>query len=234
MLLHGAGRNAREYRDAIVSKANEYNFIVIAPEFSTKNYPGGDGYNLGNVFLDGDNPTDNSLNTESEWAFSVINPLFNFIKNKTRNSSERYHMIGHSAGAQFAHRFVMFKPNTNINHVILSAAGWYTVPDFSVNFPYGFQKSPLENINLKNLFNVSISIQIGELDNNPNAPGLRKNQYTAIQGSNRFQRAYHFYNKSKSFADLNGHPFKWRIQTNEGLDHDFKAAIRIAADTIFN
>ena len=77
-VFHGAGRNARDYRDAMIAKANQYQYIVIAPEFSITDFPGGDGYNLGNVFVDGDNPLSSTLNPEEAWAFSVIEPLFDF------------------------------------------------------------------------------------------------------------------------------------------------------------
>ena len=38
-------------------------------------------------------------------------------------------MFGHSAGGQFVHRFVQFKPNSRVNYAISANAGWYTVPD---------------------------------------------------------------------------------------------------------
>ncbi|MFY9241482.1 MAG: hypothetical protein WAO74_00490 [Polaribacter sp.] len=233
MVFHGAGRNAKDYRNAIIEKANAYNFIVITPEFSETNYPGGDGYNLGNVFIDGDNPSLNTINPENEWAFSGVENLFNFTKNEIGNTSKTYHIIGHSAGAQFAQRLIMFKPDNAYNKVIISAGGWYTVPNFTIDFPYGFEKSPLENINLTNLFSKSVFIQVGELDNNSNDSSLRRNQFTDAQGTNRFQRAYHFYNKSKDLAALNSIPYQWKIQTNKGLGHDFRAALEKAADIIF-
>ena len=79
-VFHGGGRNASDYRNAFVEDADEKGFIVIAPEFSSSLFPGGDGYNLVNVFVDGDNPTSSSLNHESEWLFSVIEPLYDFVK----------------------------------------------------------------------------------------------------------------------------------------------------------
>ena len=32
------------------SKSIEYNFVLIAPKFSSQNFSLGDGYNLGNVY----------------------------------------------------------------------------------------------------------------------------------------------------------------------------------------
>lgn len=233
IVFHGGGRNAKDYRNAMIAKANEYRFIVIVPEFSIENFPGGDGYNLGNVYDDGDNPSPNSLNPETEWAFSLVEPIFSFMKKELNNTSKKYHIIGHSAGAQFAHRLVMFTPNASSDKIVVSAAGWYTVPNFTIDFPYGFQESILENSTLNTLFSKEVYIQVGELDNNPNDGGLRRNNFADAQGINRFQRAYHFYNEAKELAAENNIPFDWKIQTNTGLDHDYSAALESASDILF-
>ena len=69
---------------------------MVAPEFSAELFP---GYNLGNVFRDGENPRRNGLNDEGEWTFSAIEPIFDEIKRRTGNTGERYYIFGHSAGA---------------------------------------------------------------------------------------------------------------------------------------
>ena len=71
-VLHGGSRDAESARNNMISKSIEYNFIVIAPKFSSDDFPLGDGYNLGNVYYDGDNPSPETLNDEEDWAFSII------------------------------------------------------------------------------------------------------------------------------------------------------------------
>lgn len=168
IVFHGENRNAKEYRNAFVDASNAKNFIVIAPEFSDENFPQSDQYNLGNVYVNGDNPTSNSLNIESQWTFSIVEKLFDFIKSQLKNTTNFYNIFGHSAGAQFAHRFLMFKPNNRANQIVISAAGWYTFPDITIPFPYGLKNSILENSSLKNFFAKNVFVQVGELDNNPN------------------------------------------------------------------
>lgn len=233
-VFHGAGRNAKDYRNAMIAKANEYNFIVIAPEFSITNFPSGDGYNLGNVFVDGDNPTSSTLNSEEKWAFSVIEPLFDFIKQSLNNTTSKYHIFGHSAGGQFAHRFVMFKPNARFDKVVSSGSGWYTMPNLEINFPYGFRNSPLESNSLESLFEMKLTILIGELDNDPNSAGLRHNQFADAQGFNRLERANHFFNESMQLSQENNLEFNWDLIINEGQSHDFLRASESAANLIFN
>lgn len=233
-VFHGNSRNAKDYRNAIIDKANELNFIAIIPEFSRDNFPTGDSYNLGNVFIDGDNPTTKTLNEEEKWTFSLIEPIFDFVKEKTENETDSYDVIGHSAGAQFALRFAMFKQNARFSKMIASASGWYTSVDFSITFPYGFKESPLENIDLAKLFSSKIIIQIGELDNDSNASALRRNNIVDKQGKSRFDRAYSFYEVSEILASKKNVPFAWKIVTNNGLNHDYIPAIQKAADLLFN
>ena len=44
-----------------IDKANEYGVILIAPEFSDLDFPSGNAYNLGNIFIDGNNPSPETL-----------------------------------------------------------------------------------------------------------------------------------------------------------------------------
>jgi hypothetical protein len=232
-LFHGDDRNASEYRDALIAKSEQYNFIILAPEFSEQYYPTGDKYNLGNVFVDGDNPSPAKLNPENVWTFSIIEPLFDYFKNSMLLNDNWYHIIGHSAGGQFAHRFVMFKPNARFNTVVASASGWYTVPDLKVDFPYGFIKSPLANLPFSTLFSKKLYVQIGLLDNDPNSPGLRHNAQADAQGLNRLTRANYFFDFSKNQALQNNLNFQWQITRVSGLDHSYIPAVNYAADLIF-
>jgi pimeloyl-ACP methyl ester carboxylesterase len=232
-VFHGNGRNAQDYRNAMIAKANQYNFIVIAPKFSNQDFPGGDSYNLGNVFIDGDNPSISSLNPEQEWTFSVVEPLFDFVRDRLNNNTLSYNIFGHSAGGQFVHRFALFKPNARYNRMVASASGWYTVTDFNITFPYGLQNSPLENIDLENLFQRDITIQIGDLDNDPNAPALRQNEFANAQGLNRLARANHFYDEALTLANQNNFNYLWELEIIPNLDHYFNQACVEAADLIF-
>jgi hypothetical protein len=227
-VLHGAGRNAVEYRNAWVGEANSHKFIVITPKFSSDAFPGGDAYNLGNVFVDGDNPSATTLNPEQDWAFSVIEPLFDEIKSQLGNSSDTYNMFGFSAGAQFAHRFLMFKPNARVNKMVASAAGWYTIPDESINFPYGIKNSPIGNIEPSSYFSKNMTLQIGTLDNNPNANALRRNPVVDQQGTNRYDRAFYMFNVSNTIAENQGVTFNWQIVETPGNGHDNRNAVEQA------
>lgn len=233
IVFHGVGRNASDYRNSLIERADALNFIVIAPKFSTQNFPGGDQYNLGNVYVDGDNPSANTLNPEGEWAFSIVEPLFDFIKEKIGNSNPTYKIFGHSAGAQFAHRFLLFKENNRADQIVVSAAGWYTFPDESVDFPYGISNSILLNSSLELFLAKNIRVQVGELDSDPETSSLRRNVFADAQGLHRLERATNFFNFSQELAQNLETPFNWNFTIRNAAGHNFRSAAVDAANYLY-
>ncbi len=229
LVFHGTDRNARYSRDVMINNANQFGFIIIAPEFTDQHFPTADSYNLGNVFVDGDNPSSSSLNPESVWTFSVVDPIFEFMKEKIGSSMTTYDIFGHSAGAQFVHRFLLFKPLAKANRFVAAAAGWYTLFNKTIDFPYGTKKSPAELSSYQNLFNKKVFILVGDQDIDPNSDALRHNEIVDKQGLNRFERAQYFYIKSREEANNLSAAFNWKYYPLKGVDHNFEATSNAAA-----
>ena len=232
--LHGGSRDAEGVRNNMIQKSIEYNFVLIAPKFSSQNFSLGDGYNLGNVYEDGDNPSTSTLNDEEEWSFSIIEPLFDSVVSSLSLIEEKYNLFGFSAGAQFVHRFIQFKPNARFNKVVAGAAGWYTVPDNNIPFPYGLDNSILTNTNLSNLLSKDLYIQVGALDNDPNSVGLRHNEYADAQGLNRVTRAVHFFESGQNIAESNNYNLNWSLHIIQGAGHNLIPNADNACDLMFN
>ena len=220
--FHGAARNADNYRDFWISMADENSFIVIAPEFSSDYYPElGDDYLMGNVYIDGDNPTPESRNPENEWTFSIIDPLFDAIVDDIGGNQTMYKAWGHSGGAQFLHRLLLFLPDSRLEVAVCSNAGWYTVPEFGISFPYGLDNSEISDSNLINIFSSNLIVHLGENDNNPNSAGLRHNNVLDNQqGLNRFERGNYFFDFSMSFAEEMNTTFNWELHTVPNTGHN--------------
>ena len=233
-IMHGGSRDAEGIRNNMIAKSNEYNFILIAPKFSSENFSLGDGYNLGNVYIDGDNPSTTTLNNEEDWSFSIIEPLFDSVVNSLSLTGEKYNLFGFSAGAQFVHRFILFKPSARFDKVIAGAAGWYTVPNLSIPFPYGYDNSILSATNLNNLLSKDLYIQVGALDNDPNSAGLRHNEYADAQGLNRVTRAVNFFESGQNIAENNNYNFNWSLHIIQGAEHNFTPNANNACDLMFN
>ena len=233
VLFHGAGRDADNMRDYLIDKANQKGFIVLSPEFSNNYFPGGDAYNLANIFIDGDNPSPSTLNPEEEWIFSVVDSLFRDFTKSIGNITSTYDMIGFSAGAQVVHRYLIYNPTANYNRIVAASAGWYTVPDNSIDFPYGLKISPQEGANLSNVFAKQMYVIVGEEDVDPNSAGLRHTPEADAQGFQRLQRAQHFYQESRNIAVSSAQPINWIYQTVPNTDHNAESMVKFAADLLY-
>jgi hypothetical protein len=232
-VMHGAERNALEYRNAIIGKAEEKGFIAVVPEFSEINFPDVNGYQLGNIYLNGDSPSVATLLPEADWALSVIEPLFSYVKVQTNNQSSGYQLIGHSGGAQFAHRFLWFKRQTRLEKMVISAAGWYTCPDEAIPFPYGFENSPLATLSMAPALTQQLYVQVGTSDNSTTTTSIRRDSLANLQGNSRLARAQYFYQKAQAQAVGLGLTFGWQLRLVTGLGHDYQNAVPRAADLLF-
>ena len=220
LVFHGATRDAGFYRSAWVDAANEHGFVVAVPEFTELSWPGASGYALGNVYVNGDAPSPETLRPPEEWAFSLVVPLFEELKAMVGNRSSIVHLFGHSAGAQFAHRLLMFQPEGPWGFVIAANAGWYTVPDPAVTFPYGLGSSPLQG-EVPVWFDERLVVHAGSADTDPDSAALRHTVGADAQGPHRFARAGHFMAESEALAREAGAPFAWSLHVVDGVGHDF-------------
>ncbi|MDB9720891.1 T9SS type A sorting domain-containing protein [Winogradskyella sp.] len=221
MVFHGSERDGGPHRDFWIDMANDTNFIVIAPEFSTANYPGlGDNYLMANLFDDGDTPSMATFNSPNEWTFSILDPLFDYVKEGISGTQQNYNAWGHSGGAQFLHRFVTYLPNSNLNIAVCSNAGWYTVPETGVSFPYGIDNGQLPIVDLTTAFSRKLIVHLGQNDNDPNS-GLRRNAVVdAQQGIHRLERGQYYFNTSQNVASNMGVPFNWELQELSNVGHN--------------
>jgi len=234
MVFHGDERNAMDYRDIWVKASDQYGFMVFAPEFKEADYSSGDGYQLGNVYVNGDSPSLETLNPTDQWTFSMIDPLFESIKSKFSGMQLTYDAWGHSAGAQFLQRFIFYLPNSKMNTAICSNAGWYTVPDVLVNFPYGIKNSLLSTSSLAIPFSKKLIVHLGLNDTNPNSSGLRHN--TTVdnqQGLYRLERGRYFFNTSEAISKTLNYSFNWEKQEVAGVGHDAQLMANDAVPILF-
>jgi hypothetical protein len=229
IVFHGDERNASEYRDIWVNASNQFGFMVFAPEFNSIDFPGGSSYIIGNVYQDGNFPTTQTLNNESVWTFSMIEPLFDFIKANSGSDANTYNMFGHSGGGQFVHRFVLIKPNARFDKAIASNSGWYTVPDGFASFPYGIMNCPIATISPNNYFSRKLFITVGSMDNNGSDPSLRHNTESDLQGLNRLDRANYFFSKSQIYSNSTHATFNWQFHTVANSGHD---AVLMSEDAV--
>ena len=214
--MHGEQRNAEDYRNDWRNIYNRNgndnsNFILLAPQFEQKWFPLAAGYNLGNMFTE----DLNTLNPQDQWAFTEIENIFELVKRSTKINATNYYLYGHSAGAQFVHRMVIFMPHARIKKAIAAEAGSYTIPDEHTDYPCGFKKKTgdrLPSVDLKRTFSTPMTIILGTKDNKPLSNEHDTYSCDAEQGSNRLMRGEYFYTKVKSIADNRKEDLQWTLK----------------------
>lgn len=207
-VMHGTLRNASTYRDAWIDIAQACDLVAVAPEFSRENYPGAAGYNLGN--LDGEGPS----------SYAAIQPAFELVRESLALEAVDYGVFGHSAGAQFVHRFVMFEPNSGAGLAVAANAGWYTLPVMDEAWPYGLADAPAAALAPQDVVTRQMVLLLGEEDNDPQADHLRTTPEAMRQGAHRFERGHFMLSTIHALADTAGVEPNWRIETVPGVGHD--------------
>ncbi len=207
-VMHGTKRDASNYRNIWAPVAEEFQFLLVCPEFDAANYARG-AYNVGNMVDQAGRPR-----AASEWTFSVIERLFDFVKTATGNTSAQYYIYGHSAGAQFVHRLVLFLPEARFAAAMAANAGWYTMPTFLGSaFPYRLSNSPSTTESLKRALSRHLIVLLGEQDTDASDPYLRRTSSAIEQGLNRLERGHAFYAMAQKQPAQLGAVCNWRLVT---------------------
>lgn len=212
VVMHGTNRNARDYRDSWTPLVKDRPWVVVAPQFDQADFPGASGYNLGGtVDESGDGrPT-------HDWAFAYIQPLVDQVRALTGVRDPAFDMFGHSAGAQFVHRYLEFEPYAPVRRAVAANAGWYTTPDPHIEFPYGLDHAPAP-VDLVGLFARDLTVLLGSED--VEDENLRQDEGASHQGQTRIERGEDFYRVGGTQARSRGIPFRWTLRVVPGVAHD--------------
>lgn len=224
VVMHGTNRNARDYRDSWAALVEHRPWVVIAPEFDREDFPGVSGYNLGGVVDESDDPV-----PQSEWTFSYIKPLVDQVRSRTGVAERTFDLFGHSAGAQFVHRYLEFVPDAPVRRAVAANAGWYTIPDPDVDYPYGLDNAP-RPVDLPAFLAQHLTVLLGSDDVEDD--NLRQDDGASQQGSTRIERGEQFYRVGSEQARRRGLPFRWTLAVVPGVAHDHALMATAAADVL--
>jgi poly(3-hydroxybutyrate) depolymerase len=227
-VMHGKLRNGESYREPWVPLADKHGCLVVVPEFAEKYYPGLHVYNYGNL-----RTSDGQEIEEAKWTFSAVEHLFDHIRSETGSRRESYCIFGHSAGAQFVHRMVLFKPGARIAKAVAANAGSYTMPSQDVKFPFGLAGSRLAEANLDKGFRVPLVVLLGDQDTDPHDELLPREPEALAQGEHRFTRGQTFFRAAKAAAERSQSEWQWTLSTVPGVGHDNALMAPAAARALF-
>lgn len=228
-VMHGVERDAKRYLEDWARTAERFGVILIAPEFDERRFPGPEAYNQGGVI----DPRTGKKRDPDAWTFSVIEPLFAEVKRRTGSRASTYSIYGHSAGAQFVHRFVMLAHPVHLDHAVAANAGWYTWFDPDRPFPQGMRLNRQDYVLDRSGFSERLTILLGTEDIEADDRNLRDDAWTRGQGQNRLERGRAFYAHAKEVAGSSVRSFKWRLQYAPGVAHENRKMALYAADILF-
>jgi poly(3-hydroxybutyrate) depolymerase len=213
--LHGMTRNAKATFSAWRDALGEANVVLVAPEFDERGYPSS-AYNLGNT-----REKVGRENPPREWSFQAIEAIFDAVVTRTNVSAKTYTLYGHSAGAQFTHRFAMLMPTSIRASAFISAnAGWYTFPDTEVAYPFGLKGAAESRPSACEMYARKLTVLLGEADNDPNHHQLSKSAGAMAQGEQRFARGKRFFAAADRDAKVRKCRFAWELVTVPGVAHE--------------
>lgn len=185
VVMPGTMRNAEDYARSWRAFADTS--LVVVPEFSRTDWPGS-RYALGNVIAR-DRRT-RTLNPPGCWSFTVVEAIHERVRRRFGVEDERFDLWGHSAGAQFVHRMALLRPEAPVRRHVAAGAGWYTVPDRSIRFPYGLDDPLLQftDADVRGFTRRPLIFMRGS-DDVERDDHLRTSPEAEAQGANRFERA---------------------------------------------
>jgi pimeloyl-ACP methyl ester carboxylesterase len=180
VVLHGMGGNGPDFARDLFDQADRNGWLIVAP---TIDY--GDWTNP-SVVAEEDPLLIQTLNDYLDSLPSIVGtPVRHLVL-----------LLGHSRGAQLAHRFAEFRPDRVLAVAALSA-GTYTLPTTAgtggnLNFPFGVQD--LDHyaghaFDPQRFDGVAFWVGVGGQDSNP---GDVPRQWDSIEGATRVQRARAF------------------------------------------
>ena len=179
VLVHGKSGGAEELVEIFRQNADLHGAMLVAPVFHDGTFP--QFHQLGlNAATDGGRRPDIALRR-----------ILDDVSRLTQVATHRVHIYGHSRGAQFAHRYAMAFPDAVLRCVI-SAAGWYTLPDPSASFPHGTKVNrKLRSVepDLDRFLLVPVCVIVGAKDTDRDSKLKKSVRIDSAQGLTRLERA---------------------------------------------
>ncbi|MCD2497232.1 hypothetical protein [Microbacterium nymphoidis] len=228
IVMHGVERNAADYRNSWTDLVRDRDVVVLAPQFSAADFGDAEGYNLGGVGgSDAGEPADVTAG-----SYGYIQPLFEAARDRIGGEQHSFEMFGHSAGAQFVHRYVMLVPDAPVSLAVAANAGWYLMPDDGADFPFGLGGGAAPVFDPALAFSRRLVVMLGTADTG--SDNLRTDDDAMRQGATRLARGEEFFARAEAVAHDDGVAFRWRVQEVPGVGHDQEKMARAAAAVLLD
>lgn len=225
--IHGVERDGLRALQNWMAFAEKTKLVVVAPEFALQDFPNR-WFQMGGM----------AERSPDKMTFALIEQLFDRLRAGEGLTASSYHLFGHSAGAQFVHRFVLLARHPRLVAAVAANAGSYTVPAYAAStpglaYPWVLETSVIAPGMLGEVFGRRLTVLLGENDTSTASPDFPRSREAAELGANRFERGQAFFARAKSQATELGLPFQWQLRTVPGVGHNSREMARAAAPLLF-
>jgi poly(3-hydroxybutyrate) depolymerase len=206
--VHGVSRNAHEQAAVFSELCDAHGAVLVAPIFNVDQHK--DYQRLGRKGRGA--RVDHLLHRH----------LAEMVSLSGADATQVY-LFGFSAGAQFAHRYLLAHPH-RVARAVVVAAGWYTFPDATQRFPYGIRSNgSLEGVvfNPERFLRVPVEVVVGGRD--VGSTNLKRGERVdAQQGTNRLERARRWVGAMRAAAEAHGLEPTVTLTEVPNIDHSFR------------
>ncbi|OFZ20245.1 MAG: hypothetical protein A2X94_15330 [Bdellovibrionales bacterium GWB1_55_8] len=208
--VHGISENVEQHATLYKSFAEKYRAVLIAPHFPQTRY---DDYQR--------------LGRDGARADLALKSIVSEVRELTGASSGKFYLFGYSGGGQFCHRYAMAHPD-DIARYAVGAAGWYTFPDTSVEYPQGtLNTGDLENVvfDPARYLRVPGAVFVGDLDTALDSSLNQSESINLQQGYTRFERGQRWIDEMSDAAQNSGLNSLFEFHSLPGCAHSFSSCM---------
>lgn len=210
--VHGLRRNPQEQIFRLARYAEDAGVVLLAPHFSKARFKRFQTLA----------PDTNGVLPEDAFDYAISD-----WEERSGMKSAKFLMFGFSGGGQFAHRYAMLG-RRRIDALAITSAGWYTLPDPDLPFPFGIGASERlgsRRLSPEYLLEMPCLLMVGSRDTARESSLNTDPLIDKTQGLNRVERARCWIDHMEQLACKHGRENPWQFQEIKGARHNFSRLV---------
>ncbi len=207
--VHGISRNAIQQAYLFAPLAERYGVVMVVPYFPEP--PFWDYQFLGRK-------------GKGSRADLALEQILDEVGKLTHAKTDRLYLFGYSGGGQFVHRFMLAHPD-RVAKLAVGAAGWYTMPDPGMRYPYGTRISDKQLAGVvfdpARFLKVPTRIFVGAEDVAQDPQLNKSSRVNRLEGATRVKRAQTWIAAMQNAAMAHGYDTKYSVVLLPDAAHSF-------------
>lgn len=235
VLVHGtppegetAESNAQYYVTNWIDFAQKHGYILIAPAFNQEDFSSRQGDHA----LSGYRGLFGREIGADEWVLRLVKAYQRALE----LADERFYLYGHSAGGQFAGRFLVTHPET-VKKAVITSAATYPQPTTEVTWPFGmgelhtdieWDTDLIKHVDIvpdKQKWLAATQVPLTVIVGLNDTAELSLSLIPGQKGKNRYVIARNWIQDMAAFAEANGLASRFNLEIIPGQGHSMSGLI---------